>query len=374
MGQQEKQLSANDRAIKTALHLTGGGRLGAKNSTKKSVDDNQVFDPAAAVDRVAARGAITRANKLLDLASDAVAETVRAARKKEPVDLDTLKLVVAELIANFDRCPNALLWALATNRRMRYFSRRSVGSAVLALTLGRFLGFKPRALHDLVLGALLLDIGKITVPVTILAKAGELTEAEQIFVRRHVDEGLRILGTMHGLSADTVEMVRSHHERVDGSGYPAGLRGNEISLYAQIAGIVDSFDALSLSRYYSDGVNGHDALGELNDERGQKFDAELVDKFICAIGVFPTGTWIEFDNGCMGVVCLQNPRDPMYPHVALISDSNQQPFLAVRWLTLSKQSIARAMQPAERPRYFDSMEQSLQSTVYGTWPRKTLAV
>jgi HD-GYP domain-containing protein (c-di-GMP phosphodiesterase class II) len=365
MGQQEKQLSADARAIKTALRLVGGSR----STAKKAAADNQIFDPAT-VERVAARGAITRANELLDVASSAAANTIRAARKNETIELAPLKVVVDKLIANFDRCPNALLWALASNQRMRYLNRRSVGSAVLALALGRFMGFNYTALRDLVLGALLLDIGKITVPVSILVKAGELTEAEQHFLRRHADEGVRLLENLDGLSEDTLEMVRSHHERIDGSGYPAGLTGNQISLSAQIAGIVDSFDALSLSRYYADGVSGHDALGELNDERGNKFDAVLVDKFICAVGVFPTGTWLEFDNGCMGVVCLQNPREPMYPHVALIADSDQQPFTSVRWLTLSKQSVARAMQPAERPSYFDKMEKSLQSTVYGTWPRK----
>ena len=373
MGQQEKQFSAESadaRAIKTALRLTGGGR----QSAAKPAEDNQIFDPASGLERVAARGAIIRANQLLDLASDTVAESIRVARKKQNVELIPLKDVANKLIANFDRCPNALLWALAANKSMRYLSRRSVGCAVLAIAFGRSMGFNQSALHDLVLGAMLLDIGKITVPVPILAKAGELTEAEQHYVRRHVDEGVRILQTMSGLSADTLEMVRSHHERIDGSGYPAGLSGNEISLSAQMAGIIDSFDALSLSRYYSDGVSGHDALSVLNDERGKTFDADLVDRFICAIGVFPTGTWIEFDNGCMGVVCLQNPREPMYPHVALVSDSNQQPFQAVRWLTLSQQSVARAMQPEERPHYFHSMERSLQSAVYGTWPRKTLAI
>jgi HD-GYP domain-containing protein (c-di-GMP phosphodiesterase class II) len=370
MGQQEKMLTADTPAIKTALRLTGGSRLAAK----KSGPDNQVFDPVTAVERVAARGAITRANELLDAASVSVAELIRAARKKECIEIEPLKQVVHKLVINFDRCPNALLWALAANKRMRYLNRRSVGSAVLALTMGRFLGFEHRALHDLVLGALLLDIGKIAVPVTILAKAGKLTEEEEHFVHRHVDESILIVEAIEGLSPETIEMVRSHHERIDGSGYPAGLKGHAISRNAQIAGIVDSFDALSLSRYYSEGISGHDALGLLNDERGQTFSAKLVDKFICAIGVFPTGTWLEFDNGCMGVVCLQNPHEPMFPHVALIADSNQQPFAAVRWLTLTHQSVARALQPAEQPPYSAAMERSLQSSIYGTWPRKTLAV
>ena len=370
MSQQEKSLTADARAIKTALRLTGGSRL----ATKKSGPENQAFDPAAAVERVAARGAITRANELLDAASVSVTELIRAARKKERIEIEPLKQVVHKLVDNFDRCPNALLWALAANKNMRYLNRRAVGSAVLALALGRFLGLGHEALHELVLGALLMDIGKVAVPVTILAKVSELTEAEEQIARRHVDGGILILEAIKGLSPETIEMVRSHHERIDGSGYPAGLKGRAISLKAQIAGIVDSFDALSLNRYYSEGVSGHDALGALNDERGQKFDAKLVDKFICAIGVFPTGTWVEFDNGCMGVVCLQNPREPMSPHVALITDSNHQPFAAVRWLTLTHQNVARAMQPAERPHYSAAMEHSLQSSVYGTWPRKTLTV
>jgi HD-GYP domain-containing protein (c-di-GMP phosphodiesterase class II) len=360
MGQQEKISTADTRAIKTALRLIGDGR----SSVKKPEPDNQVFSPATAVERVTAQGAIIRANELLDTASISVAELIRAARKNEPIEINSLEQVVEKLINNFDQCPNALLWALSSNTHMRYLNRRAVGSAVLALVLGRFLGFESKALHDLVLGALLLDIGKIAIPVTILAKVSELTEAEVQFVRRHVNEGVHILEETEGLSPETIEMVRSHHERIDGSGYPAGLKGDAVSLNAQIAGIVDSFDALSLNRYYSEGISGHDALAVLDNERGQKFDAKLVDKFICAMGVFPTGTWVELDNACMGVVCLQNPREPMLPHVALITDSNHQPFTAVRWLTLTHQNVVRAIQPAERPLYSAAMERSLQSSVY----------
>lgn len=359
----ETKITSTDAlAVQIAERVSGVGRSGNENLSTQ----NHIFDPASSAAIAAARGAITRANNLLDSVSLVFARAANGARKQQHVEVEPLTQVVDDLIANFDRCSNALLWALATNKRMRLLHRRSVGSAVLALVMGRFLGFERTRLNDLVLGALLLDIGMNIVPVTIRAKTGELSDSEQKFIRRHVDESVRILEKIEGLSPDVIEMVRSHHERIDGSGYPAGLEGLEIPLNAQIAGIVDSFDALSLSRYYAEGISGHDALGALNAERGLKFDSDLVDKFICAIGVFPTGTWIEFNDGAIGVVCLQNPREPMLPHVALITDADQQPLPAVRWLTLSNESVARAMRLDERPSYSAAMEQTLQTKVYGS--------
>jgi HD-GYP domain-containing protein (c-di-GMP phosphodiesterase class II) len=363
MGQEKKQSTRDTLALKSALRLTGRGADNA--GARQPVAHNQLYDPAVTLDKGASRGAIRQANELLKIASVAMAQVVRSARKKEPVDIGPLKEAVNRLVDNCARSPNALLWALATNKRMHYLNRRSIGCAVLALAFGRFLGYERAALHDLALGAMLLDLGKISVPVTILAKIGVLSEAEQHFTRRHVDESIRILESMSGLTPNVIEMVRSHHERYDGKGYPAGLKGDEIPQCAKIAGIVDTFDALCLNRYYAQEISGYDALGKLNSERGRHFDAELVDKFICAIGVFPTGSWVEFENGSMGIVYLQNPHDPMCPHVALIADESKRPFLAVRWLTLTDRHMARAMRPAERPPYAAIMEHSLQSTVYG---------
>ena len=368
MGRQKRDVAADTRALDTALQLTGGSR--GRHAAKKSVDNNQLFDAALTVDKGAARGALAQANELLDTASKAVAKIILAARRNEQIELAPLKSLVNQFIESSSRSTNAMLWALAVNTRMHYLHRRAVGSAVLAMTLGRFMGCERAALQDLGLGGLLLDIGKVGVPITILAKTGGLSDAEQSFTRRHVDESVRILEAIEGLSPTVVDMVRSHHERLDGSGYPAGLQGDQIPLSAQIAGIVDSFDALCLSRYYANGVSTHDALSSLNDERGKKFDADLVDKFICAVGVFATDSWVELDNGSMGVVYLQNRHDPMCPHIALIADSKKRPFLSARWLTLSDKSVVRAMEPAERPPYAVMMETSLQSSVYGTLPRK----
>ena len=313
---------------------------------------------------------IGRAIDLLNNTASAVAKIHRAARRKQPLELRFARQAIDELIQNFADDPNTLFWALAANHRMHHLNRRSVGCAVWSLALGGHLEFDQAALHELMLGALLLDIGKINVPVVIQTKAGRLNKAEQNFVRRHVADGIRMLESAGELSAATIEMVRAHHERIDGSGYPFGLKGEEISLYAQIAGIVDSFDALSLKRYYADGLSGDAALNMLLQQRGKKFAANLIDHFINAIGEFPTGTWVELPDGRTGVICSQGSADTGEAQVALIADAEQQPILAIHWLSLHEHSKARVMPPAERPPHAAAMERSLQAAIYAQRPRK----
>jgi HD-GYP domain-containing protein (c-di-GMP phosphodiesterase class II) len=311
-----------------------------------------------------ARSEIGRAIDRLNNLALAITEIHHAVRRRETLELRFMRNAIAGIIDAFAEDPNTLFWALAANRRMYHLKRRAAGSAVWALALGRQLGFDTAALTDLMLGATLLDIGKLNVPVVILAKGGALNESERKFVQRHVRDGVRALENSADVSPDVIEMLRSHHERIDGGGYPFGLRGDEISLYAQIAGIVDTFDALSLSRYYAAGISGYEALAELRRERGKKFAAHLVDAFVAAIGEFPTGTWLQFEDGRTGVVCAQSPRDPGSPEVVLIADANEQPFLAIHRLTLRPTGATRVLPPHDRPDHAGAMERSLQAAIY----------
>ncbi len=313
---------------------------------------------------------ISRAIDLLNDLASVVAAMHRSAREGRRICLRDARAVVAVLIDDFAADQNALHWALAANTRMYHLCRRAVGCAVLALALGCQLRFDCDELRDLVLGALLLDIGKLRIPVVILAKLGRLNDAENRFARRHVSAGVRLVEVIDGIPADAVEMVRSHHERIDGSGFPCRLRGDEISLYAQIAGIIDSYDAMTVSRYYAAGQSGAAALRELRAGAGTKFAPRLVEAFAAAIGELPTGTWVEFPDGCLGVVGAQNAADETGARVALIADEQQQPFLSVRWLSLEKRTDVRVLPPAERPLQSGAMERSLQSAIYAFTPRR----
>jgi HD-GYP domain-containing protein (c-di-GMP phosphodiesterase class II) len=242
-------------------------------------------------------------------------------RKGSLPDTTALNTGLLPVVDSVQRCPDALLWLLHTESLPGYIYRRAIGTAVTATVFGFRLGFDQDALRELALGGLLLDIGKVEIPVPILAKPETLSAPEHAIVRKHVAHALDMVRVMDNMPERVIEMVASHHERFDGSGYPQQQRGTEIPLFARIAGIADTFDALTLDRRYAGRMSGHTALRYLNGQRKAKFDGALMQEFIQAMGIYPTGTWVELLDGSVGVVCAQDARWPLSPRVAIASDA-----------------------------------------------------
>jgi hypothetical protein len=258
----------------------------------------------------------------LDKLNDSVRSLIRGVRQGLIPDIDALTAGLNPAIDSIQRCPDALLWLLRTEPMQGYLYRRAIGTALTAAAFGHRLGFDRQALRELALGGLLLDIGKIEIPITLLAKPEHLTPEEFVVVRRHVSHGLELMQIIGNVPVRVMEMVSSHHERFDGSGYPAQQCGAEIPLFARIAGIVDTFDAITQNRRYAPAISAHTALRYLSGQRRSKFDGALTQEFINAMGVYPTGTWVELLDGCIGIVCAQDPRWPLAPRVAVLKDNN----------------------------------------------------
>ena len=204
---------------------------------------------------------------------------------------------------------------------MPHLHRRALGSAAYMILFGHQLGFDRVVLEDLGLAGALLDIGKISVPVPILAKPGRLSKHERGFVQRHVRRGLYLVRSAAAIPEVMEESLLAHHERLDGSGYPRGINGTRIPLFGRIAGIVDTYDALTQERRYAEAASPHDALRLVNAGRGSRFDSALVRSFIRAMGIYPTGSWLQLADGRLGIVRRQVPDEPLRPQVALVSDS-----------------------------------------------------
>jgi two-component system, cell cycle response regulator len=153
--------------------------------------------------------------------------------------------------------------------------------ARLADAVGKRLGVSETELHDLTLTAELHDVGKLAIPDSILSKAGSLTEDEWVFVHRHTLIGERILSSAPAL-ARIAPLVRATHERVDGYGYPDGLRGDEIPLLSRIVAACDAFHAMTEDRPYRPALSADDAIGELLDASGTQFDKAVVEALIQA--------------------------------------------------------------------------------------------
>jgi HD-GYP domain-containing protein (c-di-GMP phosphodiesterase class II) len=205
-----------------------------------------------------------------------------------------------------------------------YLYRHSLAASVWALAFGRHLGLDKDTLKALGLGAMLLDIGKTKLPTALLQKAEKPSPEEWQQIRAHVDHGLEYVRSIPGLDEQVVVMVGTHHERFDGEGYPRKLKADEIPLIGRIAGIVDVYDAMTSERQYAKPKSTYDSVRELKRLAGSWFQTELVELFIQAVGVFPTGTLVELNTGEVGVVVGQNRFRRLRPEVMLILDAQKK--------------------------------------------------
>ncbi len=213
-----------------------------------------------------------------------------------------------------------LAWLLATEFAPAFIFRRALGSATLAARFGAHLGFDAQRLGELALGGLLLDIGKISVPVAILAKRGKLTPIERGYIYRHVEHGIEVAQLSGHLPRVTLDMLAGHHERLDGLGYPGRLKGTQIPLFARLAAIVDTYDAMTLDRCYAPRRPAPLALRRMQAMRNRKLDGALLREFVRAVGLYPTGSWLRLRDGRVGIVRAQEPGEPLRPRIAIVSD------------------------------------------------------
>lgn len=265
------------------------------------------------------------ARHALEALANGARRMIRDVRSGRLPDLHTLNTSLNAAVDSIQRCPDALLWLIRIEPPTGYLCRRACGTAVTAAFYGYRLGFDQTAIRELMLGGLLLDIGKSEIPITIMAKSQALTEVEFGMLRKHVDHAQGMVRLMTDVPERVMEMVSSHHERFDGSGYPQQQRGAEIPLFARIAGIVDTFDAMTQERHYAPAVSAHTALRYLNGQRHAKFDDALLQEFIHAMGIYPTGTWVELLDGSVGIVCAQDTGWPLTPSVAVMLDRDGLP-------------------------------------------------
>jgi hypothetical protein len=309
-----------------------------------SAEDGTRGAPATAAP---AADPMTGARGQLQALAAGVEAAFRAGRDGEELPLARLTELASPVLDSLRADPDTVLWLLGTGLKAGHLPRRSLGTGILLGLFAQRLGHGATDALDLMLAGLLLDVGKLAVPVTILAKPGRLNDSEQAFIRRHVRRGLYLARTAPDLPAAVEEAIIGHHERLDGSGYPRGCRSVDIPAAARMAAIVDAYDALTLERRYAHAVPAHNALRVLDDESRTKFDAALLQFFTHVVGAWPTGSWLQLADGRIGIVRAQTPDEPQRPRVALVSDSAGRPLAdpARLWTPLRRGDILRGLAP-----------------------------
>ena len=257
-------------------------------------------------------------------ANQAVADLITKLEVDGRLDVQIAKETVEPMVESVLRNPDAMIWLARMKKYDSYMYHHSVSSSIWGITFGRHLGLDKSALHEIGLGCMLFDVGKTKLPHALLTKADQLTKTEWHVMRNHVDYSVNLLEGAGGITERIISMVRSHHERHDGSGYPDKLKENQIPTFAKIAGMADCYDAITSTRPYSKLRSPYEAVREIYSWRGTLFQAEVVEQFMQVVGVFPTGSLVELNSGAVAVVIAQNEARRLKPRVMLILDENKK--------------------------------------------------
>ena len=309
----ERGLGPRDAPLMTltrrpAVHRAEDTTLGTTRYT-----DSRDFDQELPDAREAHRASTAVAHRIID--------DVRAGRK---LSARAVEEAVSPVVQSVLRNADTLFWVNALQRHDGYAYSHAINCSALAAAFGRHLGLPRELLTDLAAGGLLLDIGKTRLRPGLLDTAGPLDASATAEMRTHVATGLAALDEGTGIGPQVQEMVRTHHERHDGSGYPDQLAGAAIPLFGRIGGIVDTFDALTSDRPHARAIARHEALQVIYRERDRLFQRELVEQFIGCLGVYPTGSLVELSTGEIGVVMTQNPMRRLLPRVMLLTGADKK--------------------------------------------------
>jgi HD-GYP domain-containing protein (c-di-GMP phosphodiesterase class II) len=263
----------------------------------------------------------------------------------ETLDAGRVTEAVNNLTESVLRNPDAMLLFTQLKSKGDYTQSHSLDCSVYMMVFGRFLEMSPEDVALLGHVGLLQDVGKVRVPTALIEKRERLTEDELAELRRHVDYSVEILNNTPQLPKQLPELAILHHERHDGSGYPKKLRGSEIGLIGSIAGIVDTFSALTARRPYAEALAPSTALSILYKHRGTLLDGYLVEQFIRCIGIFPLGSVVELNSGEIGIVIAQNLAKRLQPRIMIIRDAAGAELKPQKLLDLSRSPKAPNGEP-----------------------------
>lgn len=291
-------------------------RAGGRPAARTDLAD--VFSGARQPDKEAFQGLVEEAHEQRAAALDFLDDAMRQVQAGGRLDAEGARETVGELASVVSRNTAASLWLTNLRERDEYTTRHALNVCVLMLTFGVHHGFERAELERLATGALLIDVGMTRMPDELLNKAGTLSAEEWEILKRHPQEGVEIVKAAGYVPREILEIIELHHERLDGSGYPNGLEGARIPLHARLAGLFDTYDAMTSPRVYQDAMPPDRVLQYLLNEADRTFGVTPVQQLIHCVGVYPVGSLVELDNGAAAVVLGSRPDARVRPTVLLV--------------------------------------------------------
>jgi HD-GYP domain-containing protein (c-di-GMP phosphodiesterase class II) len=287
----------------------------------------------------------TRASKkaqvkaILDEAKNLVRKVLSETFEGKAVEVGPFEVIADKMIESVMDDADAMKCLSALRTKDAYLLEHSVNVAFLLVTFGKHLGLDKAMLKQLAVGGILHDIGKIKVNNEVLHKPGKLTSEEFEHMKLHQVYAIEIMAETKGLSQVSKDVCLMHHEKLDGRGYPRGLKGDEIPLHGRMSCIVDIFDALTANRCYKEAMSPAAAFRILISLTPFHLDQELVYEFIRCVGIYPIGSVVQLSDERIGIVWESKGRDALHPVVKCFYSLKHRRYTEVAMVDLLKESV-----------------------------------
>ncbi|GIU26742.1 HD family phosphohydrolase [Shewanella colwelliana] len=289
-----------------------------------------------------------KAKRLMQEAKGLVKKVLSETFEGKAVQVEPFEDLAENMIESVMLDADAFKCISALRSKDAYLLEHSINVAFLLVTFGKYLKLEREVLKQLAVGGILHDIGKVRVDNKILHKPGRLTPEEFEHMKLHQVYAKEILSETEGLSQISQDVCLMHHEKIDGNGYPNGLKGDELTLHGRMSCIVDIFDALTATRCYKEAMSPAAAFKILLSLTPFHLDEKLVYEFIRCIGVYPVGSLVQLSDGRIGIVWDAKDRDALHPILKCFYSIKHKRYTEVAMIDLSKSElhIERGISPS----------------------------
>ena len=292
---------------------------------------------------------LQRATQLLKRSKQQVTLLFNEARLGKAVDPQQCLPLVEQISASLARNGSALLSLARLKTKDEYTYMHSVAVCALMVALGRQLGLSEHEVQEAGMAGLLHDIGKMAMPLDVLNKPGKLSDDEYTVMRSHPERGHAILlGASTAFSDAVLDVCLHHHEKMDGSGYPYGLVGEQISQLARMGAICDVYDAITSDRPYKTAWDASGSLARMAQWQGH-FDTQMLHAFVRTVGIYPLGSLVRLQSGRLGVVIEHNAQQLTAPRLKLFYSTRSRATIPPQELDLSNPQCSDRIVGREDP-------------------------
>jgi HD-GYP domain-containing protein (c-di-GMP phosphodiesterase class II) len=292
---------------------------------------------------------LARAAKICHQSKQAVLSMFQEARMGKTVDTGGAKQLVQEITDSVTRNPGALISLARLKTADDYTYMHSVAVCAMMVALAKQLGLSEEDTRSAGIAGLMHDLGKAAMPMDVLNKPGKLTDAEFAIIKTHPEEGHKLLQTGSDVDPMVLDVCLHHHEKVDGSGYPKGLKGDQISLFAKMGAVCDVYDAITSNRPYKPGWDPAESLRKMAEWATGHFDGKVFQAFVKSLGIYPIGSLVQLSSGRLAVVVEQTTKSLTTPRVKVFYSTKSHMRIVPEVLDLSRPGINEKIVSREDP-------------------------